>query len=89
VVEAPAQLGFGFSTGDDSHPGAYYYANPWPFEKEFCEASLPEGARWHSEGWEGSLLPYEAVMPEGSDLLACYLQRVYEVASPRLTGFDA
>ncbi len=86
AAEAPSQIGFGFSTGDDSHPGAYYYATPWPFEKGFTEARLPEGARWHSEGWEGSLLPYEAVRREGSDLLASYLKRVYEVASPRLAA---
>ena len=85
VVEAPSQIGFGFSTGDDSHPAAYYYATPWPFEKELAEAPLPNGALWHSEGWEGGLLPYEAVRREGGDLLASYFERVYEVASPRLT----
>ena len=82
--EAPAKIGFGFSTGDGSHPEAYFYANPWPFEESFEESPLPSGARWHSEGWQGGLLPYSDVRRGGPESLARFLRAVFEIAAPRL-----
>lgn len=84
--ESPSQIGFGFSTGDDSHQGAYYYATPWPFASEFTEAALPDGARWLTDPWQGGLLPYSEVVSAGEDLLSSYLHRVYEIGAPRLAG---
>jgi len=81
--EAPSQIGFGFSTGDEGHPGAYFYANPWPFDEALLRHELPGAARWNTEGWQGSLLPYDAVATQTG--LATYLQRVFELASPDLS----
>lgn len=83
-TEARSQIGYGFSPGDESHPAPYFYANPWPFETEFTIAPLPPGAEWHSEGWEGGLLPYAAVRRGGKSLLARFLQAVYDAAAPVL-----
>jgi hypothetical protein len=55
--ESPAQLNLGFYPGS---PGVepYFYSNPWPFEGEaLLGQSLPEGVRWHTEGWQGTILP--------------------------------
>ena len=82
---SPTQIGFGFSTGDVSHPEAYFYANPWPFEDLFLEGALPDGARWQTAGWQGALLPYPHVRRRGPDLLRAFLRTVYEVTAPRLS----
>jgi len=57
----PEQVGFGFSTGDESMPEAYFYANPWPVPDGILTDPLPDGASWHTAGWVGGLLPYRAV----------------------------
>jgi hypothetical protein len=51
VQEYPSQLNLGLSPGDSGHPEPYFYSNPWPFEKDqLLDKSLPEGARWFTEG---------------------------------------
>lgn len=55
------QVGFGFSTGDETIPDAYFYANPWPVPVGILDTPLPQGAEWHSQGWTGGLLHYEKV----------------------------
>lgn len=82
--ETSAQIGFGFSTGDDSHPEAYFYATPWPFEEPFLEGSLPAAARWQTVGWQGGLLPYTLVRRDGPEALSGFLRAVYEIAAPHL-----
>jgi len=85
--EQPAQLNLGFFPGGpDSDP--YFYSNPWPFEAEkLIEHSLPEGVRWHKEGWEGTILPYSELVgdPRFEERLLDYAQAVYEIAVPTLT----
>lgn len=83
-TEARSQIGYGFSPGDESQPAPYFYANPWPFEAEFTIAPLPPGAEWHTEGWEGGLLPYAAARRGGESLLRRFLQAVYDAAAPVL-----
>ena len=49
---------------------AYFYANPWPFDADkLVKQTLPGGARWHQEGWQGTMLPYADVVgdPEAED----------------------
>ncbi|NIM24684.1 MAG: hypothetical protein GTO43_10455, partial [Armatimonadetes bacterium] len=81
-------INFGFSPGDGSYPTPYFYSNPWPFDRAFMDTSLPSGARWFTESWEGSLLPYATLVGEADadKLLLDYFQAVYEVASPRLVA---
>ncbi len=55
------QIGFGFSTGDDSIPDAYFYATPWLVPAGLTDTPLPDGASWHTAGWTGGVLPYRAV----------------------------
>ncbi len=82
--EGSAQIGFGFSTGDEGHPEPYFYANPWPFEPAFADSPLPEGARWHLEGWKGALLPYAAARADGAGRIVDFTRAVFSLAAPRL-----
>jgi hypothetical protein len=83
VKEMPAQINFGFYPKEP----AYFYANPWPFDADkLVKQTLPGGARWHQEGWQGTMLPYADVVgdPEAEERLLSYLGEVYKVASPTL-----
>jgi hypothetical protein len=83
----PAQLNLGFSPGGPDHPEPYFYSNPWPFEADLLvDKPLPSGARWFTESWQGSILPYDALVGDsqaGAKLLA-YARAVYEIAAPTL-----
>lgn len=83
----PSQLNCGFSLGDTGHPDPYFYSNPWPFaEEELTKQTLPHGAVWHLEGWQGTLLDYNAIAGDsgGSDKLFEYAQTVYTLTKPTL-----
>jgi len=83
----PAQLNLGFSPGDSGHPEPYFYSNPWPFEGDQLVGNpLPSGARWYTEGWEGSLLEYDSLVGDGhaEEKLLAYARAVYDLASPTL-----
>jgi len=86
VQEYPSQINLGFYPGDpDNEP--YFYSNPWPFEAEvLLSASLPNGARWHTEGWQGSVLPYDELVgdAQAEARLKNYARAVYELAAPTL-----
>jgi hypothetical protein len=80
--ELPAQLNLGFYPAGD----AYFYSNPWPFDAALTDHALPHGATWHTEGWQGSKLPYSALAgdPDAAAKLAEYARAVFDVASPTL-----
>jgi hypothetical protein len=89
VKKHPSQLNFGFSPGEPSHPGPYFYCNPWPFEAgRLLGQPLPSGARWFTEGWQGSILPYAALVGDGraGEKLLAYAQAVYDLAAPTLSA---
>jgi hypothetical protein len=82
TVELPAQLNLGFYPGE-SDDDSYFYSNPWPFDgDQLLGRALPGGASWHTEGWQGAMLPYTAVRDEDQvlDLAAA----VFDIASPLL-----
>ncbi len=82
--EALAQLNLGFYPGDDP----YFYSNPWPFEEKLLEANLPNNARWHTEEWQGAVLPYAALIDDANaaERLQAFAQHIYELAAPTLMG---
>lgn len=73
------QIGFGFSTGDEGIPEAYFYANPWPVPKGVLDVPLPGEAVWHTTGWTGGLLRYNALArsPEPAAVLLNFLETVH------------
>ena len=83
VKDQPAQLNLGFYPGEDDD-SSYFYSNPWPFDADkLLGRDLPDGAVWHTEGWEGTMLPYTAVCDEAQVL--DYAAAVYDIASPLLS----
>jgi hypothetical protein len=42
---SPAQINFGFAPGDNSHVRPYFNSNPWPFDENLTQYSLPSGAQ--------------------------------------------
>lgn len=82
IRQIPARVNFGFAPGDSSHPAPYFYSNPWPFEQRLVDEQLPEGARWFTEGWNGTLLPYSALIGQPVEKLQSYYQAVYRLARP-------
>ena len=84
VTELPAQINFGFYPAGD----AYCYTNPWPFDRgALLDVELPHGARWNTEGWQGSMLEYADLVgqSDGVEHLGEYAGVVFDAASPLLT----
>jgi hypothetical protein len=85
--QLPAQLNLGFSPGEPSHPLPYFYSNPWPFEEDkLLDRPLPSGARWFTQSWKGSILPYEELVDDerAEERLLAYARAVYEISAPTL-----
>lgn len=56
------QIMFGFSTGDETIPDAYFYILPYPLPKEFPNFELPANAKWNTEGFTGGLMMYDSIV---------------------------
>ncbi len=85
VTEYPSQLSLGF------YPGGrpYFYSNPWPFDAEnLVDHPLPHGARWHTEGWQGTILYYEQLEgdADAQRKLGEFAATVYDLTAPTLTA---
>jgi hypothetical protein len=83
----PAQLNLGFSPGEPNHPQPYFYSNPWPFEADqLLDKPLPAGARWFTNSWQGSLLPYSELARDAraEQRLLDYARAVFQASAPTL-----
>lgn len=58
---ADEQMNFGFSSGDGGIPEPYFYITAYPLPDRFVGSPLPEGAYWHTQGWNGAVLPYKTL----------------------------
>jgi hypothetical protein len=77
---------FGFSPGfEDDVEEPYFYANAWPEPEGYigAEGVLPAEAHWHTEGWRGAFLPYDAFRQADNPtaLLTEFLQATYQHGS--------
>lgn len=61
IDESQAHLNFGFAPFSDGLPDPYLYAYAYPYPQRYDPPALPAGARWHTQGWTGVVLPYEAI----------------------------
>ncbi len=59
---ADEQMNFGFSVGDGGIPEPYFYITAYPLPENFIGSPLPNGAYWHTEGWNGAVLLYKTVV---------------------------
>jgi hypothetical protein len=82
MLVAPAQLSLGFYPKGE----AYFYSNPWPFEPALLDTPLPSGASWHTEGWQGTMLPHAEVAGrrDAAERVLEYARAVFAAASPTL-----
>jgi hypothetical protein len=56
------QMNFGFVPGDHAIREPYFYVTAYPEPVNRRQPRLPRGARWHTRGWQGAVLPYEALV---------------------------
>lgn len=79
---ASAQLNLGFYPGVEP----YFYSNPWPFDGRLVGTALPAGAEWHTEGWNGTILPYDSLVADEAwaARLLEYAAAVHRIARPTL-----
>ncbi len=54
-------MNFGFLSGDESVPDAYFYITAYPFPQELTTVTLPAGAYWHTGDFTGAVMRYETV----------------------------
>ena len=55
---ADKQMNFGFAFGDETIPEPYIYVTAYPLPDALPQITLPAGASWRSEGFNGVVLPY-------------------------------
>lgn len=73
--KADKQLNFGFVFGDENIREPYCYVTAYPQVAGMETLDLPGPARWHSEGFQGVVVPYGALRNESDP--ASYLQRLW------------
>lgn len=60
-ANADEQINFGFSVGDGGIPEPYFYITAYPLPNGLVNSPLPDGADWHTEGWNGAVLLYKTL----------------------------
>jgi len=81
---SPAQINLGFNVLDEQ----YLYSSPWPLDEALLEQSLPGPGRWHTDGWRGSMLPFDALLGEQDweERVLEYAREVFRLGLPSLTA---
>jgi hypothetical protein len=79
IDESQAHLNFGFAPFSDGLPDPYLYAYAYPYPQHYDPPALPEGARWHTQGWTGVVLPYDAIaaQPDPAAFVQDSCQAIY------------
>jgi hypothetical protein len=82
------QMTFGFVTGDRGIEDAYFYATAYPTPNELTDQPLPAVADWHTAGWTGAVLPYQALVEdEHPDLLLLnFLHTAHQAGERFMSG---
>ena len=85
-VHQDPQLALGLASESEGIPMPYLYAYGWPMPEGIAETPAPGATRWHTEGWTGLLLPWEALVASAdpAGLLAETLRQVWAVMAPAL-----
>lgn len=59
-------LNFGFAPFSAGIDEPYLYAYAYPYPSAYSPPSLPDGARWHTRGWTGVVLPYSEIAKQAT-----------------------
>lgn len=66
IDESQAHLNFGFAPFSEGLPDPYLYAYAYPYPQHYDPPALPAGARWHTQGWTGAVLPYSVISAQSN-----------------------
>lgn len=80
-ADLDSQIVFGFNPAGAVIDGAYFFVSSTPQQPDQLSQALPAGARWHTDGWQGALLPYAEVADkaDAAQRIRGFLQAVYEL----------
>ncbi|MEM7798420.1 MAG: DUF5996 family protein [Chloroflexota bacterium] len=80
------QMTFGFSSGDHIIPEPYFYATAYPQPSDLPEMSLPPGAFWQKDGFNGAVLLYATFIDadDPKSTLIDFLTRVQREGSAQM-----
>lgn len=79
-------LNFGFAPYSAGIDYPYLYAYAYPYPAQYDPPALPAGARWHTEGWTGVVLPYDEIAQrQNSELyVEASCEAIYRALRPLL-----
>lgn len=88
VDESLPHLSFGFAPYSPGLEFPYLYAYAYPYPPNYQPPALPDGARWHAEGWTGVVLPYEiaASGPNPTGQIEAAFRQIYQGLRELLAG---
>jgi len=88
VDESQPHLSFGFAPYSPGIEEAYFYAYAHPYPESYDTPALPEGARWHTQGWTGMVLPYNtlATRPDPVQAIEAAFSHTYASLLPLIAS---
>ena len=80
---ADEQLNFGFTPGDEGILEPYFYITAYPLPEGLLDTPLPDGAAWHTTGFTGAILRYEALVKadDPGETLLNFMRTVHQAGS--------
>jgi hypothetical protein len=64
---AEQKVGVGLSPGDEVYPEPYWYVSPYPHPRDPVLPTLPEGGRWHRDGFFAAVLTGGELLSGGGE----------------------
>lgn len=61
IDESQPHLNFGFAPFSEGIDTPYLYAYAFPYPESYQTPVLPDGTYWHTKGWTGAVLTYDAI----------------------------
>ncbi|MCA9909157.1 MAG: hypothetical protein KC519_10955, partial [Anaerolineae bacterium] len=65
--EQKPHINLGFAPFSEGFPRPYLYAYAYPYPEPFERPELPAPARWHTQGWTGVVVDYDAIANQDDD----------------------
>lgn len=73
------QIGVGVSPGDEIYESPYLYVNPYPFNENIVDQSLPIG-KWHTSGWNRIKVEWRELENKIEQEIASEIYDLYTIA---------
>jgi hypothetical protein len=79
-------MNFGFAPFADDIDRPYLYTYAYPMPDDFEQLSPPNGAGWHTAGWQGAIFPYDALAAENDPeaRVEAFYSESYRALAPSL-----